>query len=80
MWALAIAVFGSFKVWTWLRAGARPSAPAWMSAGYLLFWPGMFLHVTGGLILAGIFLIQRKRLMVEGEPDISPAAVPLEPA
>ena len=41
MWVLAVAVFGSFKLLTWMRAGRRRSAPAWISAGYLLSWPGM---------------------------------------
>jgi TRAP-type uncharacterized transport system fused permease subunit len=50
------------------------------ASAIMLFWPGMFLHVTGGLILGGIFLIQRKRLMVEGEPTPNPGAAPLEPA
>jgi len=47
-------------------------------AAALLFWPkivllgvvlpGVMLHATGALILGGVFLIQRKRLAVEGEP------------
>ncbi len=42
----------------------------------MLFWPGMLLHIGGGLILGGVFFLQRKRLLSEGEPDI--AAPPLE--
>ncbi len=51
------------------------------ASSLLLFWPGMFPHLTGGLILGGIFVIQRKRLMTEGEPAARPVAPPpLEPA
>ncbi|MAE05828.1 MAG: permease [Nitrospinae bacterium] len=39
-----------------------------IAAAILLFWPGIFAHTAGALILGGVFLIQRKRLLVEGEP------------
>ncbi len=62
----------------------RVSVPVRMILGVsavLLFWPGPFLHITGGLILGGIFFIQRKRLLIEGEPIVERAAAsPLEPA
>ena len=65
----------------------------------MLFWPAIslqflgmayvlpawFVHLTGALILGGIFLIQRRRLNVEGEPVVpreaaAEAAPPLETA
>lgn len=52
------------------------------ASSLLLFWPGFIYHVTGGLILGGIFIIQRRRLMVEGEPASRSAvtSTPMEPA
>ncbi|HBK80062.1 MAG TPA: permease [Nitrospinae bacterium] len=46
----------------------------------LLFWPGMAYHLAGAAVLGGVFLMQRKRLLAEGEPDINPAVAPLETA
>ncbi len=50
------------------------------TAAILLFWPGWIFHVTGALVLGGVFLTQRKRLRVEGEPTPSSAVAPLESA
>lgn len=62
-------------------------------AALLLFWPGLNIHLFGGLvlggyhliggmILGGIFFTQRKRLVVEGEPATRSAVTssPMEPA
>jgi len=41
MWALAVAVYASFKWLTYTSSAASAQAPWTATAGYLLMWPGM---------------------------------------
>jgi len=50
-----------------------------LAAGaFLLFWPAMTYHLAGAVILGGVFIRQRKRLLVEGEPIFKDSPSPQE--